>query len=238
MSPPPLQSIRFSRELSNDTARLHSLAAGLLRRPGVRAVVIDRSQLEATLLPQRGAAPLLDVKLSHDELLAADQLALPTEEATTTDEIIQWQDTQGATLYCVRAQQLATGWRRVGLVSLTIVALVLASLGVILPGLPTTPFVLLASYGLMRTSRRWHQWLLDSRLFGGVLRDWHLHRGIGARVRVKALSLLAIVVGVTCFWPTTPLAMKSIVLIGGLLGGAYVWQLPTAAMPGRASSAR
>jgi uncharacterized membrane protein YbaN (DUF454 family) len=235
MPTPPLQSIRFSRELSNDTARLHSLAASLLRRPGVRAVVIDRSQLEATLLPQRGAAVLLDDGVTHHDALAMDQLALSTDDATAGDEIIQWQDTQGETLYCVRSQQLATGWRRVGLVSLTIAALVLASLGVILPGLPTTPFVLLASYGLMRTSRRWHQWLLDSWLFGGVLRDWHLHRGIGAHVRVKALSLLAIVVGVTCFWPTTPLAVKGVVLIGGLMGGAYVWRLPTAVMPGRAA---
>lgn len=235
MSTPSHQSIRFSRELSNDTARLHRLAASLLRRPGVRAVVIDRSQLEATLLPQRGAAAVLDAAASPDELLGAEQFGLPTEEAAAAVEIIQWQDTQGETLYCVRAQQLATGWRRVGLVSLTIMALVLASLGVILPGLPTTPFVLLASYGLMRTSRRWHQWLLDSRLFGGVLRDWHLHRGIGAHVRVKALALLAIVVGVTCFWPTTPLAVKGVVLIGGLMGGAYVWRLPTAVMPGRAA---
>lgn len=197
-------------------------------------MVIDRSQLEATLLPQRGAATLLVGEEANDEELAAEQIASSTGEGAPADEIIQWQDTQGETLYCVRAQQLATGWRRVGLVSLTIAALVLASLGVILPGLPTTPFVLVASYGLMRTSRRWHQWLLDSRLFGGVLRDWHLHRGIGAHVRVKALALLAIVVGVTCFWPTTPLAVKAVVLIGGLMGGAYVWRLPTAVMPRRA----
>ncbi|WP_428305207.1 YbaN family protein [Lacipirellula sp.] len=234
MSTPSLPSIRFSRELSNDTARLHSLAAGLLSRPGVRAVVIDRSQLEATLLPQRGAAALLDDVAVHGDALAAEQGALPTGDALAADEIIQWEDTLGETLYCVRAQQLATGWRRAALVLLTAVALLLAVLGVLIPGLPTTPFVLLASYGLMRTSRRWHRWLLDSRLFGGVLRDWHLHRGIGAHVRVKALALLVIVVCATCFWPTTPLAVKAVVLIGGMLGGAYVWRLPTAVMPRRA----
>ncbi|BBO33949.1 YbaN family protein [Lacipirellula parvula] len=233
--PPPLYSIRFSRELSNDTARLHNLAAGLLRRPGVRAVVIDRSQLEAMLLPQRGAEVVLEDGGAHHDALAADQIALAADGATAADEIIHWQDTQGETLYCVRAQELATGWRRAALMLLTAVALVLALFGVLIPGLPTTPFVLLASYGLMRTSRRWHRWLLDSRLFGGVLRDWHLHRGIRAHVRVKALALLAIVVGVTCFWPTMPLGVKAIVLIGGLLGGAYVWRLPTAVMPGRAA---
>jgi uncharacterized membrane protein YbaN (DUF454 family) len=128
----------------------------------------------------------------------------------------------------VRAQQPAVGWRRIALVALTIAALVLALLGVVLPGLPTTPFVLVASYGLMRTSRRWHQRLLESRLFGGVLRDWHLHCGISAHVRAKALALLAIVVAATCLWPGTSPVVKAIVVVGGLLGGGYVWHLPTA----------
>ncbi len=70
--------------------------------------------------------------------------------------------------------------------------------------------------------------MLDSRLFGGVLRDWHLHRGISAPIRVKALVLLTTVVGATLLWPGGSLAVKSIVAIGGLLGGGYVWQLPTA----------
>jgi uncharacterized membrane protein YbaN (DUF454 family) len=215
MSPPTLQSIRFSQEVNDDDGRLRNLAAGILRRPGVRAVVIDRRQLQATIVPQR-----IGVKVGP--IAPAE---LPESDCS---DIIEWCDSQGETLYCVRAQPQASGWRRIALSTLTAVALLLALLGVILPGLPTTPFVLLASYGLMRTSPRWHRWLLDSRLFGGVLRDWHLHRGISAHVRVKALAVLLIVVVVTCLLPGVSPAVKAVVVIGGFLGGTYVWRLPTA----------
>jgi len=213
-----LQSVSFSRELNDDVKRLRDMAAGILRRPGVRAVVIDRRELQATILPQRGrrksdvAAPVIPVETAANDL----------------SDVIEWHDSQGETLYCVRAERPASGWRRIVLLALTVVALILALLGVVLPGLPTTPFVLAASYGLMRTSRRWHRRLLDSRLFGSVLRDWHLHRGISAPIRVKALVMLTIVVGATLLWPGSSVALKSIAAIGGVLGGGYVWQLPTA----------
>jgi uncharacterized membrane protein YbaN (DUF454 family) len=219
MSPPTFQSIRFSQEVNDDDGRLRDMAAGILRRPDVRAVVIDRRQLQATIVPQRAGAKVGPI--SPAELPESD-----------CGDIIEWYDSQGETLYCVRAQPQARGWRRLALIALTAVALILALLGVILPGLPTTPFVLLASYGLMRTSPRWHRWLLDSRLFGGVLRDWHLHRGISAHVRVKALAVLLIVVVVACLWPGLSPGVKTIVVIGGILGGGYVWRLPTATRVG------
>jgi uncharacterized membrane protein YbaN (DUF454 family) len=196
------------------------VAAGFLNRTEVRAVVIDRRRLQAVIVPQRGVslAEVVAVRLTDGGAIAPPELS----------DVIDWHDSRGETFYCVRAARPATGWRRAALMMLTGGALLLALLGVLLPGLPTTPFVLLASYGLMRISRRWHRRLLESRLFGGVLRDWYVHRGISPRVRVKALALLAIVIGVTCLWPETPLAIKLAVAVGGLLGGAYVWHLPTA----------
>ena len=176
---------RFRRS-DSQTSSAGCMAAGILRRPGVRAVVIDRRQLQATIVPQhRGAT-----------LDSNSPVAMAEHEP---DDVIEWQDSHGAKR-CTACGRCGRRWRRrrVALVALTIVALILALLGVVLPGLPTTPFVLVASYGLMRTSRRWHRRLLDSRLFGGVLRDWHLHRGISAHVRAKALTLLTIVVGAAC----------------------------------------
>jgi len=217
LSTTALQPVRFSRELSDDAARLRDMAASMLRRPGVRAVVIDRRELQATIVPQRGRVKLDAASVSPVDTAAND-----------VSDVIEWHDSQGETLYCIRAERPASGWRRIALITLTVAALTLALLGVVLPGLPTTPFVLVASYGLMRTSRRWHRRLLDSRLFGSVLRDWHLHRGVSAHIRVKALTLLAIVAAATFLWPGTSLAVKLLVAIGGLLGGGYVWQLPTA----------
>ena len=71
----------------------------------------------------------------------------------------------------------------------------LASAGVLIPGLPTTPFLLLASYFLVRSSPRLNARLLRSKLFGPILIDWQEHGGVRRDVKVKAVSgvILAVV---------------------------------------------
>ena len=99
-------------------------------------------------------------------------------------------------------------------------------LGIVLPGLPTTPFVLVASYCLLRSSPRLHARLLESRLFGDVLRDWHLHRGIRRHVRYKATAVIVLVLGASLVLTSLPLAAKLIILAVALCGITYVWRLP------------
>src|SRR5262245_48191153 len=89
-----------------------------------------------------------------------------------------------------------TGWRRLALVGAGFVLLGLAYLGVLLPGLPTTPFLLGASYCFVRSSPRLHRWLRRSPVFGKFLHDWEVHRGIRTPVRVFAIAIIAVVV--TC----------------------------------------
>ena len=100
-------------------------------------------------------------------------------------------------------------------------------LGIVLPGLPTTPFVLVASYCLLRSSPRLHARLLHSQLFGGVLRDWHLHRGLRPHVRYKATAVIALVLTASLVLTTMPLAAKMLVLAVAFIGVAYVWRLPS-----------
>ncbi len=107
----------------------------------------------------------------------------------------------------------------------------LGLLGVLLPGLPTTPFVLVASYCLLRSSPRLHAQLLENRLFGNVLRDWHLHRGIRPHVRYKATAVIALVLGTSLAFTALPLVAKLLILALGAVGIAYVWRLPDASEP-------
>jgi uncharacterized membrane protein YbaN (DUF454 family) len=60
----------------------------------------------------------------------------------------------------------------------------------ILPGIPTAPFVILAGYFFIRSSPTAHQWLLRSRWFGPLLRDWEQHRGVRRSVRNLAVAVL------------------------------------------------
>jgi uncharacterized protein len=70
----------------------------------------------------------------------------------------------------------------------------LAALGVALPILPTTPFLLLASWCFARSSPRMLAWLRASRLFGPLLADWERERGVRLSVKVGALGSVAVAI--------------------------------------------
>jgi len=71
-------------------------------------------------------------------------------------------------------------------------AMVLATLGAVLPLLPTTPFLLLAAWCFARSSPRFHHWLLYRSVFGRYLRHWQQHRAMppGAKSRAIIFILL------------------------------------------------
>lgn len=90
------------------------------------------------------------------------------------------------------APTVARGPLRVLLQILAVVALVLAVLGVILPGLPTTPFVLLAAWAAARSSPRLAAWLERHRLFGPMIRDWQAGGRVSRRAKWSAtVAMLA-----------------------------------------------
>ena len=79
-------------------------------------------------------------------------------------------------------------WLIVGLA-----ALFAAMLGVIVPLLPTTPFVLVAAFAFMRSSQRLHDWLVNHPLFGTLIDNWHLHKAIARPAKIAAsISMVAV----------------------------------------------
>lgn len=73
----------------------------------------------------------------------------------------------------------------------------LAAIGIFLPVLPTTPFLLLAAYLFARSSDRFLQWLLTNRWFGEYLRNYREGRGIPLREKVISIGLLWVVIGIS-----------------------------------------
>lgn len=76
---------------------------------------------------------------------------------------------------------------RAGLMVIGSVFVVLGVLGMFVPLLPTTVFLLLAAWCYARSSERFHEWLLQNRLFGEYIRNYR--EGRGMRVREKAITL-------------------------------------------------
>lgn len=110
------------------------------------------------------------------------------------------------------------GCRRWLYLSIASVFFVLGFLGALLPGLPATPFLLLTSYFLVRSSPALNEKLLRSRFIGPILVDWQVHGGVTSAVKVKAIVIVIIAVGLTLyftgtsFWPR--LAICSLAFVG------------------------
>jgi uncharacterized protein len=120
-----------------------------------------------------------------------------------------------------------TGWRRVGLVALGLALVGLGYLGVLLPGLPTTPFLIAASYCFVRSSPRLHRWLRRSPVFGRLLDDWEVHRGIRKPVKAFAVCLVVAVVGASIVFSSLPPWAKVVIGCLAAVGIAVILCVPT-----------
>lgn len=107
-----------------------------------------------------------------------------------------------------RAILLISGWLAMGL----------ALLGVILPLLPTTPFLLLAAWCFARSSPRFHHWLLNRSWFGRYLRHWQTERALppGAKKRAVMVVLCSFALSlwlVKLWWLRLVLLLLLVVLL-------------------------
>ena len=64
--------------------------------------------------------------------------------------------------------------------------LALGVIGIALPGLPTTPFILLAAWAAARGSKRLHDWMQAHRVFGPMIRDWEASGAVSRRAKWAA----------------------------------------------------
>jgi uncharacterized protein len=82
--------------------------------------------------------------------------------------------------------------RRLLWLALAYLALGLGIVGIIVPGLPTTPFILLAAFAAARGSRRLHERLLAHRVFGPMIRDWQGSGSVARKAKWAATITMAL----------------------------------------------
>ena len=112
----------------------------------------------------------------------------------------------------------------------------LGALGIILPGLPTTPFLLLAAYCFARSSEHFHRGLLNHRWFGSYVRNFEEGRGMTRPAKASTLLVLWLSFGVTIifFVPVVWGQVGMFVLATSV--SAYILRLPTPAPEPRAET--
>ena len=130
----------------------------------------------------------------------------------------------------VAAQQpeVQPGWRRAVRLVLAGIFFVLGVLGAILPVLPATPFLLLTSYFLVRSSPKLNQALLRSRMFGPILTDWQVHGGVRPAVKKKAIVVVILAVATTIYFSGNSPTVTGIVIALAAIGIGVIVRLPAA----------
>ena len=96
----------------------------------------------------------------------------------------------------------------------------LGVLGIPLPVLPSTPFILLSAWFFARSSPRWHQWLRDSELFGPMIRNWEDSRCLTCRTKAVAISSMLVAGGASIVFALQDYRMQlfagALMLIGAI----------------------
>jgi uncharacterized protein len=100
-------------------------------------------------------------------------------------------------------------------------------LGVVLPVVPTTPFMLLAAACFARGSTRFYHWLLDNPTFGPTVREWRRYRSIPYRTKIYAIVLMSLTLGASIVFFVPDLYLKLALASLGVLLAGWLYSIPS-----------
>lgn len=117
----------------------------------------------------------------------------------------------------MKHQDLFTSLKKVLLIVVGVVSVGLGVLGIVLPILPTTPFLLLAAACFVRSSDRFYHWLLNHPWFGKYIRNYREGKGIPLKVKIIAIAMLWLAISYSALFVVPILGVK-ILLFGIAIG--------------------
>jgi uncharacterized protein len=108
-----------------------------------------------------------------------------------------------------------------------IISLVLGFIGIFLPLLPTTPFILFAAYCFARSSEKFHNYLMNHKRFGKMVSDFYEKKIITIQIKIVAVTMMwtMLLVSITFFMPF--IFVKVIVIAIGVAVTIYIARFPS-----------
>jgi uncharacterized membrane protein YbaN (DUF454 family) len=105
--------------------------------------------------------------------------------------------------------------------------LLLGAVGIFLPVLPTTPFLLLAAGLFLRSSNRLYQWITHHRVFGTFIRNYRLYRAVPLRTKVIGLVLLWLTIGYSIIWAVHTWWLRGLLFLVAAAVSAHILHMKT-----------
>lgn len=106
------------------------------------------------------------------------------------------------------------------LAAFALLCLILGLIGVVVPGMPTTVFILLSAWAAARSSPRLHAWLMAHRLFGPMLRDWQQGGHVSRRAKRSATLMMSLCGAIMI---ATPAPVWTKILSIGSMAAVLIW---------------
>ena len=107
-------------------------------------------------------------------------------------------------------------------------SLALGAIGIFLPILPTTPFLLLSAACYLRSSERMHNWLLGNRWFGEYIRNYQEGKGIPMKTKMLAMVMLWVAIICSAVFALDEILIAQVALLLIAFGvSIHLIRLPT-----------
>jgi uncharacterized membrane protein YbaN (DUF454 family) len=97
-------------------------------------------------------------------------------------------------------------------------SLLLGVLGIVVPGLPTTPFLLLAAWLYLKSSERLHRKLVSNRVLGQYILDFQEKKGMTRRAKIHAIGTMWVMITISCVFFISSLTAILVVVGFGVVG--------------------
>ena len=109
------------------------------------------------------------------------------------------------------------------------ISLFLGVLGIFIPGLPTTPFVLLSAALYAKSSEKLYAWLLENKYLGPRIKNYQRQKGVTLKGKYRIIALMVTMVLISSFLIIKVLTVRVIILSAGVIGAVVVrFIVPTA----------
>jgi uncharacterized membrane protein YbaN (DUF454 family) len=103
-------------------------------------------------------------------------------------------------------------YKRRLMVAAGVLCLLLGAVGMVVPVLPTTPFLLLAAALFLRSSTRLYRWLTTHRVFGPFILNYRRHHAVPRSTKVVGIVFLWLTIGISVIWAVQAWWLRALLL--------------------------
>jgi uncharacterized protein len=111
---------------------------------------------------------------------------------------------------------------KVLLIFLGTISLCVGVIGIFIPGLPTTPFLLLTAGLYLKSSARLHRALVTNKYVGSYILEFQSNKGMTKRVKLYSICTMWVMITISCVFLITPLSVKLFVSALGIVGTIFM----------------